>query len=322
MAVHIPCHERNIAMRARTHRLLGAGLLAGSAIALIVAATPALASATSAAPTPLTPTAARTAHAAVRNELRGAQARAATKGQDQSFLAAHAGLLPRSARSPKAPADTIHPAQGTAFVNEGNDQGAFSTQSVTTQLHPTDGGTTIYTPTMYPAGGSCIEVTTVYTSGTQAVEAWDWCNKIDFEASVPIDSSFLSRYTNGTGAYTVQITQTDASSNTWAAYLYDYSTSSYDTLFTSSGSTQAGNTGWDINELYSNVQSDGQSYACTDMANLTFSADNIQVDLGGTWTAASPSNSDTEFDQPASAFDCPAMQYQMITQYSHWQVVD
>ncbi|HEY4020845.1 MAG TPA: hypothetical protein VGM75_19295 [Pseudonocardiaceae bacterium] len=308
-------------MRARTHRFLGAGLLAGSALALIVAATPALASSV-AAPAPLMPTAARTAHAAVAGELRGSAARAATKGQVRSFLAAHAGLLPRSARTPKAAAQTIHPAQGTGFVNEGNNQGAFAQQSVTTALHPTNGATTIYTPTMYPAGGSCVEVTTVYTAGTQAVEAWDWCNKIDFEASVPIDSSFLSRYTNGTGAYTVQIQQTDASNNTWTAYLYDYSSSSYDTLYTSSGSTQAGDTGWDVNELYSDVQSDGQSYACTDMANLTFSADNIQVDLGGTWTAASPSNSDTEFDQPASAFDCPAMRYQMITNYNHWQVLD
>jgi hypothetical protein len=307
-------------MRARTHRFLGAGLLAGSALALIVAATPALAA--PAAPAPLTATAARTSHAAVHNELRGAKARAATRGQVGSFLAAHAGLLPRSAKVPGAAAETIHPAQGTGFINEGNNQGAFAQQSVTTQLHPTNGGTTIYTPTMYPAGGSCIEVTTVYTSTTQAVEAWDWCNKIDFEASVPIDSSFLTRYTNGTGAYTVQISQTNASSNTWTAYLYDYSTSSYDTLYTSSGSTQAGTTGWDVNELYSDVQSNGQSYACTDMANLTFSADNIQVDLGGTWTAASTSNSNTEFDQPASAFDCPAMRYQMITQYNHWQVVD
>ncbi|HEX4226440.1 MAG TPA: hypothetical protein VHZ97_29020 [Pseudonocardiaceae bacterium] len=306
-------------MRARTHRFLGAGLLAGSALALIVAATPAVA-APSAAPAPLSLT--NTVHATVAGELSGTSARAATRGQDGSFLAAHAGLLPRSARTPAIAAQTIHPAQGTAFVNEGNNQGAFAVQSVSTALHPTNGGTTIYTPTMYPAGGSCIEVTTVYTTDTQAVEAWDWCNNIDFEASVPINSAFLSKYTNGTGSYTVQIARTNASNNTWTAYLYDYSTSAYDTFYTSSGSTQAGDTGWDVNELYSNVQSNGQSYACKDMANLTFTANNIQVNLGGTWTAASPSNSDTEFDQPASAFDCPAMKYQMINKYNHWQVLD
>ena len=77
-------------MFARTHRLLGAGLLAGSALALIVAGTPAVAS-TAAAPAPLALTAARISHSAVRGELSGAAAHAATKGQDASFLAAHAG---------------------------------------------------------------------------------------------------------------------------------------------------------------------------------------------------------------------------------------
>jgi hypothetical protein len=304
-------------MRVRTHRLPVAGLLAGSALALIVAATPAVAAA------PAAPSAPSTAsHASVQGEISGAAARTATKGQVDTFLAAHSGLLPRSTKIPKVAAQTIHPAQGTGFVNKGNDQGAMATQSVSTALHPTNGGTTIYTPTMYPAGGSCIEVTTVYTNVTQAVEAWDWCNNIDFEASVAINSSFLSKYTNGTGAYTVQIKQTNAGNNTWTAYLYDYAKGAYDTFYTSSGSTQAGDTGWDVNELYSSLQSNGQSYACTDMANLTFSASNIQLDLGGTWTAASTSNSDTEFDQPASAFHCSAMKYQMITKYNHWQVVD
>jgi hypothetical protein len=315
-------------MRLPTHRLLGVGLLAGSALALVVAATPAVATpavantavANTAVAAPASGTA-RVSNSAVQGEITGAAARTATRSQVSSFVAAHAGLLPRSARMPQS-AQTIHPAQGTGFVNKGNDQGAMATQSVSTSLHPTNGGTTIYTPTMYPAGGSCIEVTTVYTNTTQAVEAWDWCNQIDFEASVPINSSFLSKYTNGTGAYTVQIKQTNSGNNTWTAYLYDYTKGAYDTFYTSSGSTQAGDTGWDVNELYSNLQSNGQSYACTDMANLTFSATNIQLDLGGTWTAASTSNSDTEFDQPASAFHCNAMKYQMITKYNHWQVLD
>jgi hypothetical protein len=179
----------------------------------------------------------------------------------------------------------------------------------------------IYTPTMYPAGGSCIEVTTVYDSATQAVEAWDWCNHIDFEASVPINASFLSRYTNGSSAYAVEIAQTNTGNNTWTAYLYDYQTSTYDTLYTSSGSTQAGTTGWDINELYSDVDSGGQSKACADLSGRTFTSSGIQVNLNGSWRAASPSNADTRYDHPASDFDCADMRYQMINKYDHWQVV-
>ncbi len=317
-------------MRQRTG--LCAALLASSVIALIAVAAPAGAapsgSGSPSTPKPFSvtatgPNAARSSHATVHGVLLGASAREHTAGQTTSFLAAHAGLLPRAkAQAVASPAAGIHPAQGTGFVDEGNDQGSFAVQSVSTSLHPTDSGTTIYTPTMYPAGGACIEVSTVYTSSTQAVEAWDWCNHIDFEASVAINSDFISRYTNGSGSYTVEIAQTDASNNTWTAYLYDYTTSSYDTFYTSAGSSQAGTTGWDVNELYSNVQGNGQSYACADMAGITFSANDIYVELGGNWVLASPSNANTEFDQPAANFDCPAMQYQMVTPYNHWQVTD
>ena len=295
-----------------------AGLLAGATVVLAVAATPAAASqSTPALASPTAPV----SHADVAGVHRGATVRQQTASQLGSFRASHANLLGQRAAA-VSPRDTIHPAQGTAFINEGNDQGAFADQSVTPAVHPPDSGTTIYTPTMYPAGGSCVEVTTVYTVNTQAVEAWDWCNHIDFEASVNIDSAFLSKYGNGGGIYSVEIVQTNSGNNTWTAYLYDYASSSWDTFYSSSGSTQAGTTGWDVNELYSNVASNGQSYACADMAGQTFSASGIQVDLGGTWTAAAPSNSNTEFDQPAANFDCPAMSYQMVHQYDHWQVYD
>jgi hypothetical protein len=257
-------------------------------------------------------------HADVVGVERGAAVRQRTAGQTASFLDAHAALLGRPLAG-HAAAATIHPAAGTAFIDKGNDQGAFATQSAHTDVHPTNGGTTIYTPTLYSAGGSCIEVTTVYTNTTQAVEAWDWCNHINFEASVAINSSFVSRYENGAGSYTAEILKTGG--NTWVAYLYNYSTKAYDTLYTSSGTSQAGTTGWDVNELYSNLQSNGQSYACADMAGKTFEANGIQVDLGGTWQAAAPGNSDTRFDSGDASYDCASRSYQMVTQYNHWKVV-
>jgi hypothetical protein len=262
-----------------------------------------------------------TPHSAeVHNVSRGAVVRAKTADQVTPFLAAHEGLTGHQATA-RAAAQQIHPTAGTAFKDVGTNRGAFANQSVTTSLHPTNSGTVIYTPTMYPAGGSCIEVTTVYAASEQAVEAWDWCNNIDFEASVPIDSSFLSRYTNGSSAYAVQISQTNTSQNTWTASLYNYQTKTYDTLYTSSGSTQAGTVGWDINELYSDVDGNGRSYACADMSGKTFSSSGIQVNLNGSWQAASTSNSDARFDRPASEFDCADRSYQMIEKYDHWQVV-
>lgn len=292
-------------MRASIFRRIGAGLVACTAVALMA---PTAGAATS-----------RTAQADVAGVQRGDAVRQATAQQKESFLTAHEGLLGRrlSGHAVAAPA-TIHPSAGTAFINTGNNQGASAAQSVSTAVKPTNGGTTIYTPTLYPAGGSCIEVTTVYTNSTQAVEAWDWCNHIDFEASVAINSSFVSKYTSG-GAYTTQIVKTTGS--TWVAYLYNYSTKAYDKLYTSSGSTQAGTTGWDVNELYSELQSNGQSYACADMAGKTFSANNIQVRLGSTWTAAAPGNSDTRFDSGDAAYKCSSRTYQMVNKYNHWQVV-
>jgi hypothetical protein len=280
--------------------------VAAAALSLVAAATPANAG-------PATE---------VQGVHRGAEVRAQTASQVGSFLAAHDGLIGhRAGAGARSAAAQIHPTQGTAFKDAGTNRGAFANQSVTTALHPANGDTVVYTPTLYPAGGSCIEVTTVYTASSQAVEAWDWCNNIDFEAAVPIDSNFLSRYTSGSGSYAVDIAQTNSASNTWTAYLYDYQSKAYDTLYTSSGSTQAGTVGWDINELYSAVNGQGRSYACVDMAGKTFSSSGIQVNLNGSWTAASTSNSDTRFDRPAAEFDCGDRTFQMVNKYDHWQVV-
>jgi hypothetical protein len=217
----------------------------------------------------------------------------------------------------------IHPAQGTSFKAIDGSDGSCATQSVSTQLNIQDGSTTIYTPTMYPAGGSCVELVTVYTSSGPSVSAWDWCNSVAFEASVPIDGTFLGTYTDGaSSAYTGRVIKTDAATNSWTAALYNYRTSSWDTLFTQSGQNQSGrNTGWDINELYSQVGSSGRSYACDAMAGQTFESSNISVRINGSWAAASSSNSDTTYDSPNSSFYCPDRTYQMVSAYDHWKAV-
>ncbi|WP_405783599.1 hypothetical protein [Streptomyces sp. NBC_00859] len=217
----------------------------------------------------------------------------------------------------------IHPAQGTSFKEINGSDGSCATQSVSTQLNIQDGSTTIYTPTMYPAGGSCIELVTVYTSAGPSVSAWDWCDSVTFEASVPIDSAFMNTYTDGTSsAYTGRVIKTDAAANSWTAALYNYRTGAWDTLFTQSGQNQSGrNTGWDINELYSQVGSSGQSYACDAMAGQTFESSNITVRINGSWTPAAPDNSDTTYDSPASSFYCPDRTYQMVSAYDHWKAV-
>ncbi len=240
----------------------------------------------------------------------------------QYGIAAKGPLGPAASRPASSPRVDIHPAQGTSFKSMSGADGSCATQSVSTSLTVADSFTTIYTPTMYPPGGSCVELVTVYTQSVRSVSAWDWCQSVNFAASVPINSSFLSTYTNGTGAYTGRVIKTNAASNTWSAALYNYSTGQWDTLFTQSGTNQSGRTdGWDIEELYSTVASSGQAYSCSDMAGQTFESSNISVRNNGVWSAASSANSDTHYDQPNSAFYCPSRSYQMISAFDHWKAV-
>lgn len=252
--------------------------------------------------------------------IRGAAARTRMADAAAGFRAAHRGLVPSSTAAAPDLAAQIHPAQGTSLTNVSGTGGVVATQSFSSTLTVARSSTTIYTPTVYPAGGSCIEVTTVYRTGTRSVSVWDWCNAITFVVAVPIDAAFRSTYASG-GFYSTEVLRTGTSPNTWVAYLYNYATSTWETLYTSAGSTQAGTTGWDVYELYSDVDANGTSYACTDMAGTTFEATAIRQYVGGSWVDAAPGNAGTAYDQPHANFKCPDMTYQMLTPYSHWRAV-
>jgi hypothetical protein len=238
------------------------------------------------------------------------------------FRAAHEAIGVRFAG--RAPATTIHETTGTSFDHVAKMVGSQADQSVSLSIAASS-GTTLYMPTMYPLGGtkggSCIEVTTVYTSSADYVGAWDWCKAINFEAQVTIDSSFMSTYTTA-GAYSVQIVRTAASTNTWTAYLYDYSTSKWNKFYSQSGSGQTGlSKGWDLFELYSPV-SNGTSKACGDLAGQTVASSGIELKVGGKWVAAGTTNAGEIYNDPVSAFDCAGLSFDMVKKYSSWKVVD
>ncbi|MET7639647.1 hypothetical protein [Streptomyces sp. NPDC005438] len=218
--------------------------------------------------------------------------------------------------------EDLHPAQGTAFLERDGNDGACATHSVSREVNVTEGSTTIYTPTLYPAGGSCIELVTVYTQSQATVSAWDWCETVSFQASVPIDDAFVKSYTDGSSpAYTGRVVRTDEGANTWTAELYNHETGQWDELYTKSGTTQGRNDGWDIYELYSSTNDQGRAHSCDAMAGQTFESTNITVRNGGQWSAASPDNSNTGYDQPDDAFKCPERTYEMVNQYDHWKAV-
>jgi hypothetical protein len=295
--------------------VLGAGLgTANAAQAPVPAAATAVCSST--------PSAGTVSGALPRAEVRRELAPLTAQHRARYQIAAKGPLGTARAGTAARPLAGIHPAQGTAFKAASGRDGSCATQSVSTQLAVHEGSTTIYTPTMYPAGGSCVELVTVYTQSVREVAAWDWCGSVDFAASVPIGSAFLSTYTNGAGAYTGRVMRTSASANTWSASLYNYALGRWDTLFTQSGTNQSGRTdGWDIEELYSSVGPSGQAYSCGDMAGLTFESSGIAVRTNGVWAAASTANADTHCDSPSGGFDCASRTYQMVSAYDHWKVV-
>jgi hypothetical protein len=222
-----------------------------------------------------------------------------------------------------APGNTngIHEYVGTSFKNLANSTGSQATQSVSTNIEPADVGTTLYTPTMYPSGGSCIEVSTAYFHTSQVVAAWDWCVQIRFVAEVTINRSFRRTYTVDKN-YSVQIAQTDPSTNQWTSYLYNYKTGTWETLFQQSGTSQVGLAeGWDLYELYSNLKPNGQSYACADLRDKRIESQDIQVRIGSTWSIADPTKAGDDYDVPLSEFHCKDLSYQMITQFSHWKAI-
>jgi hypothetical protein len=215
----------------------------------------------------------------------------------------------------------FHAYVGTSFKNLPDLNGAQATQSVSPRIKPADPGTTLYTPTMYPAGGSCIEVSTAYFHSTQVVAAWDWCVQIRFVVQIRIDRAFMRTYTVDKN-YAVQIVKTKSNPNTWKAYLYNYKKDRWQTMFTQFGTSQVGLVqGWDLYELYSDLMGNGQSYACVDLKGKRIESQDIQVRLGSTWEIADASNAGDDYDVPLSEFHCKSLSYQMITPFSHWKAI-
>ncbi|GAA4543589.1 carbohydrate-binding protein [Amycolatopsis samaneae] len=206
--------------------------------------------------------------------------------------------------------------------------GIVVTHSVTPDLQISNSSDVVYAPTVKPTGHSCIEVVTAYGLGQSGqVWAWDWCQSVSPAKVVPIDSAFLDSYTstvNGHPAYTVQEVKTGSGTNSWTASLYNVKTSSWDTLFTQSGSDKSTlNEGWDIFELYSTVDpSTGEAYYCADARGAVFESSSLKLRVGGQWVAATTSNSPlrpTANPRPGD-YDCSSLRFEVPTPNSNWRV--
>ena len=195
-----------------------------------------------------------------------------------------------------------------AFPSVAN-SGAQATQSVnpSLQLSASDHDT-LYSPTLYPTGASCIEVSTIYAYDTTNrkpgiwVGAWDWCGAHGFHVRKPVDASFVSTYTvamSGQDYYTIKDVLANSTTNSWTAYLYNYHAAAWDALYTSSGSSGGTNLGWQIDEVYTNYNSStGEGAYCTQSYGADLETFALRYRIGGTWVAADPGNSGMNLAAP------------------------
>ncbi|GIE93046.1 hypothetical protein [Paractinoplanes rishiriensis] len=190
-----------------------------------------------------------------------------------------------------------HPAAGVYFSGLTTSAGIRATHSV---FYGTGDRTVstdvLYAPTVQPPSSACIEITTAYTPRYPVVWAWDWCaqGNSGVAKEIRIDANFVATYTtavNGLPAYSVDISKTNASNNTWTAYLYNFASGTWDTFWTRSGTSQIGNNGWDVFEPYvTRNPSTGVGYYCESMTGRKFEATAIQVKINNAWTNAAPEN--------------------------------
>ncbi|MFC4911978.1 carbohydrate-binding protein [Actinomadura gamaensis] len=271
-----------------------------------------------ASPDPTAPKVGRVAHA------RAVPQDAATKKAADAFRALHRARLRNSA----GPAidEQVHEFWGVEPA-AGTHDGLMATHSIDPSYQVSYADDFTYAPTT-KAASSCMEITTVYSQAVgNELWAWDWCGGNGPAVEVPMDASFQRTYTtqvNGHAAYTVQLVRTNASTNAWTAYLYNYTTKTWSSFYSKSGRDTSGlRYGWDIFEIYaSRDPSTGNAYYCEDARNTVFESSSIKLRHNGAWTAASPSDSPWEpvANPDPSDYLCPTLKFVRAGSDDHWVV--
>lgn len=323
----------------RIHPSASRAVMALAAGAALVAATST--ATTASASTPASPTPPGGGHVSGRHvpALRGAALdRTVPKGVTQRFLNHRKGVgFMKSSPRTLAPAvsgwdGAQHLTWGVTMKGTGV-AGGVTTQTVNPNgrlQNPSDPDT-VYAPTFLPnAKQGCIEVTTWYNAGSAQIGAWNWCDPkgaYGFQAGVPIDQNFLGTYTNGDSAYRVWQQQTDASSNTWTAYLYNYKTQAWDSLFTSSGTSGLANYpagfGWNMWEVYTNYNaSTGQGWYCGDFTPQRWTSRDLSLlPPGGSWTKADASSTNVDASRTDNGLCNDGRAFRTTDGPAAWEVV-
>lgn len=215
--------------------------------------------------------------------------------------------------SPAGPADASHAWYGPEPPDGGAD-GTQATQSVIANMQLSTSGDFVYAPTLKPPSSSCIENVTAYQAN-QAPQlwAWDWCGTQGPQKTLNIDDSFLKTYTqkvNGRDAYSIQEVQTDAGGNSWTTYLYNVTTKSWESFYTSKGTdnSKLGH-GWDLFEIYANPQ---PNYCDNIPSGGAFESSSIMDRSGGESGKWAPLTADNAPIEKLGEFRCDSLQFDMV----------
>jgi hypothetical protein len=211
--------------------------------------------------------------------------------------------------------------------------GAQATDSLNPSLKaPTTGSQFMYTPTLDPSGIDTIEMSTIYDGSGNYIGAWNWgSSSPGFAKTAAINSTFLASYATVVGGrdfYSVQNVQTNAASNTWTAYLYNYKTKAWDSFFSSSDTGKLSNSGggWDMDEVYTDYDSSThEGDYCTGTYGDEFESTGLQYQMssGGSWTAATTANSSPNLAYPRGAdLGCANLDYALPTENSTFAVTN
>ncbi|MEU1161476.1 RICIN domain-containing protein [Streptomyces sp. NPDC005921] len=216
------------------------------------------------------------------------------------------------------------------FPTGGTMHGAQATHSVNLSA-PVTGDDTVYAPTLDPSNATCIEMTTIYSGGTVWVGAWDWCAASPgWGKYVVVNSAFLDTYTkkvNGRPSYSVQDVQTNATTNEWTSYLYNYDTHEWETFFKSADTGKLSNTGggWDMMEVYTHYDpTTGEGQYCAETKGAVFQTTGLkyQTSYGGGWTAATEANSSVATTVKSSDLGCSDLSYAVLTPNSGFSLTN
>lgn len=226
----------------------------------------------------------------------------------------------------------VHTAWGTFVRDVGKGApdvtGMIATQSVYPDLRITQQGETLYAPTMKPPNYPCIELVTAYSwqSPLPQIWAWDWCaDRPAPGRKLDVDDTFVKTYTttvNGHPAYQARLLRADG--NSWTAALWNYTTSTWDDFFTSSGQGHSKNPeGWSFFEIYSNLSPGGIGSYCDATRGKTFESTEIQLNENGQWVPANPGTGTHIGKEPVPdprTFQCPGLSFTVTRPDDQWTV--